>query len=568
MLLNFLKSPVLSSGLSGYMRYVLWSGGFSLGINVLALAIPLYSMLVYDRVLASGSGATLGVLTVAALAGLLTSAALDEIRTRLLVAIGLRFDSQLASKVFERQLSQGAAGGGQAVRDLDTVRHLVTGSGTLALFDLPWAPLFIAACFYIHPWLGMINLIGAILVLGLAILNQVMVAEALAVSGRKTELSYRMTDGALMNGETIRALGMLPQVMKRWSDVRGEAVGKQAEASTANAAISSVIKFLRFSLQILIMGGGAWLAVTREISPGALYAASLISARALMPIDQIVGVWKQIVMGFAALGRVEAILAEPDVPKGIPLPRPEGRVVAEGLSYQPPGARAPILQNISFKIEPGDAVGIVGPSAAGKSTLARLIVGALKPTSGTVRLDGAETWSWRRDDFGQYAGYVAQNVELFEGTIAENIARFQEVDGAAIVTAAKLAGVHEMILALPQGYETRIAQGGAPLSGGQRQRIALARAVFGDVRIMVLDEPNSNLDGEGELALATLLNSLKARGVTTLMVAHRPSVLATLDKVLVLRGGTVSEFGPIEQVMPRIAPGFSLPQRRTMGKAS
>jgi PrtD family type I secretion system ABC transporter len=336
----------------------------------------------------------------------------------------------------------------------------------------------------------------------------------------------------------------------------------QAEASASNSTVSSIIKFVRYTLQVLIMGAGAWLAVGREISPGSLFAASLICTRALMPIDQLVGVWRQILSAWAALGRVEEALSVALRPKTMALPLPEGRLSVEALSYTVPGGRAPTLSDISFFVNPGESLGIVGPSAAGKSTLARLMVGAIKPGAGNVRLDGAEVWSWGRAQFGSFTGYVSQNIELFEGTIAENIARFRTVDASEIVAAARLAGVHDMILGFPKGYDTPLLASGAPLSGGQRQRIALARAAFGNPKLVVLDEPNSNLDSDGETALHALLGALKARGTTVIMIAHRPSILASLDKVLVLTNGTVAEFGPIARVMPRIAPGFPVGQKR------
>ena len=565
------SSPVLQTGLVGHKRYFAWAAGFSLAINILTLSIPLYSIQLYDRVLGSGSEATLLVLTVAVLGGLSAAAALEDIRARLLVALGIQFDAQLATRLFEQQIEATAepAGsrGGQIIRDLDNVRQVLTGGGVLSLFDLPWTPLFIAICFFLHPLLGLITLLGAVTVCGLAVLNQWMVGGPLAVSGRRTEESYRLTDSALANAETVRALGMLPDLSRRWAAVRSNAIRSQATASAGNASVSSIIKFIRYSLQVVIMGAGAWLAVSREISPGSLFAASLICTRALMPIDQMVGVWRQLLAGWSALERVDAALSMPLPRRSMKLPLPEGRLAADSLTYTVPGGRAPTLSNISFALEPGEAVGIVGPSAAGKSTLARLMVGAIKPTSGTVRLDGAETWSWDREDFGKCVGYVSQNIELFEGTIAENIARFKEGESLAIVEAARLAGVHEMILALPRGYETVLTSTGAPLSGGQRQRIALARAVFGDPKFIVLDEPNSNLDGDGEAALLALLGALKSRGRTVVMIAHRPSVLVALDKVLVLRNGTVSEFGPIERIMPRIAPGFPIAQKRIAGSA-
>jgi PrtD family type I secretion system ABC transporter len=559
-------SAVIGTGLSGYKRFLVWAAVFSVFVNTLTLGIPLYTIQVFDRVLPSGSGATLIVLTIAVLGGIAAANALEEVRARLLISLGIQFDAQLSKQLFERLVERdgdaASVAKSGAVRDLDTVRHALTGSAILTLFDLPWTPLFLLACFYLHPVLGIISLGGAVLVIGLAVLNQVLVGQRLATSAKLTEESYRLTEGVLGNAETVRAMGMLPELSKRWSDIRVQAIAMQADASAGNSSVSSVIKFVRYTLQVLIMGAGAWLAVGREISPGSLFAASLICTRALMPVDQLVGVWRQILSALAALGRVEEVLAVPLRPKTMELPVPAGRLSVEALSYTVPGARAPTLNDISFLVNPGESLGIVGPSAAGKSTLARLLVGAIKPTAGNVRLDGADVWSWGRAQFGTFTGYVSQNIELFEGTIAENIARFRAVDAAEIVAAARLAGVHEMILSFPKGYDTRLLASGAPLSGGQRQRIALARSVFGNPKLVVLDEPNSNLDSDGETALHTLLAALKARGTTVIMIAHRPSILVSLDKVLVLTNGAVAEFGPIARVMPRIAPGFATGQKR------
>jgi PrtD family type I secretion system ABC transporter len=563
--------PAFRAGLAGYKRFLVWGAIFSVFINALTLSIPLYTVQVFDRVLPGGSGATLVVLTIAVIGGIASASALEEIRARLLVALGVQFDAQLSQQLFERLVERdGDAPGatrGAAVRDLDTVRHAMTGSAIISLFDLPWTPLFLLACFYLHFWLGALAVVGALTVIGLAILNQILVGKAISTSAALSEESYRMTEGVIGNSETVRAMGMQPEIARRWAALRTKAITLQADASRRNSAISSFIKCVRYTLQVLIMGAGAWLAVEREISPGSLFAASLICTRALMPIDQLVGVWRHMLQAWAALGRVEEVLAVPLRPATMSLPRPEGRLVADTVSYTVPGGRAPVLTDVSFALSPGEALGIVGPSAAGKSTLARLIVGAVKPQSGTMRLDGAEIWSWGRAQFGHFAGYVSQNIELFEGTIAQNIARFRDADPADIVAAARLAGVHEMILNLPKGYDTRVLATGAPLSGGQRQRIALARAVFGDPRLVVLDEPNSNLDSDGDQALHGLLAQLKARRTTVVIIAHRPSVLVSLDKVLVLTNGTVAEFGPVSRVMPRIAPGFPVGQKRIQERA-
>jgi PrtD family type I secretion system ABC transporter len=559
-------SPVIGAGLSGYKRFLVWAAVFSVFVNLLTLSIPIYTIQVFDRVLPSGSGATLIVLTIAVLAGIAAASALEEVRARLLISLGIQFDAQLSTQLFERLVERdgdaSSATKGAAVRDLDSVRHALTGSAILTLFDLPWTPLFLCACFYLHPVLGVLAVAGALVVMGLAVLNQVLVGRRISTSAKLTEESYRLTEGVIGNAETVRAMGMLPELSRRWSSIRVQAIGMQADASASNSSVSSVIKFVRYTLQVLIMGAGAWLAVGREISPGSLFAASLICTRALMPIDQLVGVWRQILSAWSALARVEEVLSVPLRPKTMELPIPQGRLSVEALSYTVPGGRTATLSDISFLVNPGESLGIVGPSAAGKSTLARLIVGAIKPGAGSVRLDGAEVWSWGRTQFGSFTGYVSQNIELFEGTIAENIARFRTVDAAEIVAAARLAGVHDMILGFPKGYDTPLHTSGAPLSGGQRQRIALARAVFGNPKLVVLDEPNSNLDSDGEAALHTLHGTLKARGTTVVMIAHRPSILVSLDKVLVLTNGTVAEFGPIARVMPRIAPGFAVGQKR------
>ena len=558
--------PQFRSNLSGYKRLLVWAAFFSVFVNVLTLSIPIYTIQMFDRVLPSGSGATLIVLTAAVLAGVAVSSALEEIRARLLIALGIQFDAQLAPQLFDRLIERdgptAAATKGAAVRDLDTVRHAMTGSAMISLFDLPWTPLFLLVCFYLHPVIGYVAIGGAVTVFGLAVLNQALVSRQIGASGKLAEDSYRLTDSVMSHAETVRAMGMGAELSRRWSDVRVRAIAMQAEASKINSSVSSVIKFVRYALQVLIMGAGAWLAVSREISPGSLFAASLICTRALMPIDQLVGVWRHILAAWSALGRLEELLAAPSRASAMSLPTPEGRLTAEGVSYTMPGASVPTLNEISFAVAPGESLGIVGPSAAGKSTLARLIVGALKPTTGSLRLDGAEIYSWERGEFGRFNGYVSQNIELFDGTVAENISRFTAAKSEDIVAAARLAGVHDLILALPKGYDTPLQATGAPLSGGQRQRIALARAVFGQPKLVVLDEPNSNLDGEGEAALHRLLGALKARGTTVVLIAHRPSVLVSLDKVLVLTNGTVADWGPVERVMPRIAPGFPVGQRR------
>jgi PrtD family type I secretion system ABC transporter len=557
--------PLLRQGLAGCRPLVTAIVAFSFALNLLSLAMPIYTIQLYNRVMVSGSGATLMLISLAALAALAAAAVLEALRSHLLVAVGCRLDAKLSTPLFARLVETSVRTGGRAraqtLRDLDSLRQVLTGGGALALLDLPWAPLFIIACAFLHPLLGLLVLFGAALLVFLAVLNQSLVSRSLASSAQSGEASYGLTDAVMRNAEVVQAMGMLPAISRNWDDLRLGLMHRQSLASVRNANIGSVIKFVRMALQLAIFGMGAWLVVKQQVSPGALFASSLLTTRALTPIDQVVGVWRQIVGGRAALERVETAFKAEARPESMALPHPAGRMSVENLTYVPIGAKTPALVNVSFTLEPGESLGVVGPSAAGKSTMARLLVGALRPSNGVVRLDGGDVYSWDREAFGRAVGYLPQDIELFDGSIRDNIARFRICESADIVAAAQLAGAHEMILRLPQGYDTVIGGTGATLSGGQRQRIGIARAVFGDPRLVVLDEPNASLDGEGENALGKMLGGLKSRGVTVVMIVHKPSALASLDKVMVLANGALSSFGPVEDMLPLIAPGFPMPAR-------
>lgn len=539
--------------------------GFSLALNVLSLAMPLYTIQLYDRVMSSGSGATLFVITLAVVIALSANTLLENIRSRLFVLAGCRLDARLSTDLFERQVEASVRSGGlvrgPALRELDNFRQALTGGAAMAMIDLPWAPLFIVACFFIHPLIGTLALGGALSMAAFAAFIQWAVARPLQESAERAEASYRLTDTVLRNAEVVQAMGMLPDLLERWDLLRGGLMERQASASIRNTDLSGLLKLFRMVLQIAILAAGAWLVVDHQMSGGGLFAASMLTTRALLPIDQVVAVWRQIVQGRDSLDKVEKAWAEPARPQTMKLPTPQGAISVEGLSYVPQGAKAPAVANLTFAIDPADALGIVGASAAGKSTLARLIVGAIKPSHGVVRLDGADAWSWDRREFGKAVGYVPQDIELFDGSVKDNISRFRKAEPEAIVEAARLAGVHDMILRLPQGYDTPVGATGANLSGGQRQRIALARAVFGQPKVVVMDEPNANLDGEGEAALQGLIRHLKSQGTTVILVAHRPSALVTLDKVLVLQGGQMAAFGPVAEILPKIAPGYPMPLR-------
>jgi PrtD family type I secretion system ABC transporter len=539
---------------------------FSFCINLLYLGSPLYMLQVYDRVLASGSRDTLVMLTVALVLALATMAALDAIRARVLVRCGVGFDARLSARLMTALIDRGARSGGtrqaELLRDLDLVRQFLAGVAVLAIFDLPWMPIYVAVLCLLHPVLGLIALVGGLGLLVLAALNELVTGPPLRRANEAAQRSYGVTDAALRNAEVIQAMGMQAGLLARWQRDRREMLSSQAVANDRNATVSALTKFTRLLLQSLILGAGAWLALDRAVSPGVIFAGSLLMGRALVPIEQLVGAWKQLVGARQAYRRVRGLLiSEPERRIGMALPRPQGRLSVERLVYAPPGADRPLLKGISFELAAGQGLGLIGPTAAGKSTLARLLVGAWQPTLGHVRLDGAEIYDWSRADIGRQVGYLPQDIELFAGTVRDNIARFSDAAPADIVAAARQAGIHEMILRLPNGYETEIGEGGTALSGGQRQRIALARALLGGPRLLVLDEPNAYLDADGELALTRTLDELKAGGTTLVVIAHRPAVLASVDQILVLRDGAVEMLGPRDQIVARLASHAAAPDR-------
>ena len=547
----------LKTALRGCLPYFGAAALFSCGINLLYLASPIYMLQVYDRVMSSGNHYTLVMLTVALLLALATMAALDMVRARVLVRCGVGFDAQLSLRLMTALIDRGVATGSakhaQLLRDLDQFRQFLTGPALHAIFDLPWMPIYVGVLCLLHPILGLVALAGAVLLLGLAMLNEMITGRPLRRANDAAVRAYGFTDAALRNAEVIQAMGMQGGLLAGWSADRREMLLAQAIASERNATMTAFIKFLRLFLQSLILGVGAWLAIERAVTPGVIFAGSLLMGRALSPIEQVVGAWKSFVTARQSYRRVRALLdAEPARGFGMQLPRPQGRLSVERLVYAPPGADRPLIKGISFELPAGQGLGLIGPSAAGKSTLARLLVGAWKPQVGAVRLDGADVYSWNRADFGRHVGYLPQDIELFAGTVRDNICRFQEASPADIVEAAQKAGIHEMILRLPNGYETEIGEGGAALSGGQRQRIALARALFGSPRLLVLDEPNANLDAEGEVALGQTLADLKAAGTTIVVIAHRPAVLNAVDKVLVLRDGQIEAFGPRADIVGKL----------------
>ena len=537
-------------------RYFVTALIFSLAINLLYLASPLYMLQVYDRVVSSGSHVTLVMLTLVLLVALAALAGLDSVRARVLARASIHLDRLLAGRVVTVTMESAARGGtarSQPLRDFDNFRQFITGSGIHAVFDLPWAPIYIGVIFLLHPWLGTFALGSAIVLVLMALLNERLVRQPLTEANDAATRNYSFTDMSLRNSEVVQAMGMMPGLLNRWSRDRNVALEHQVVASDRAATTQSIIRFLRLAMQSLILGLGAYLVIERSATVGAMFAASILLGRALQPVEQIVGYWRNLTSARSAFRRVRELLkANPPRDPALSLPRPAGRLSVEGLTYVLPGTTRSILRNVSFRIEPGDILGIIGPSGAGKSTLARQLVGVLSPTTGAVRLDGADVAPWPRESLGRHLGYLPQDIELFADTVAANISRFRKDDDADVIEAAQLAGVHDMILRLPGGYETQIGDGGAVLSGGHRQRIGLARAIYGNPSLVVLDEPSSNLDSDGDAALLSCIAELKKRGATVVMISHRPNTLGAVDKLLVLRDGTVELFGARDEVITRI----------------
>ena len=535
----------------------LYAALFSLAINLLLLAPPLYTLQVFDRVLSSSSRETLLVLTFAALVALALMALLDVLRARLLVAGGVLLDRRIGPQVLDGLLAQTAKLNGAAylngLRDVNTLRGFLGGAGLIALFDAPWLPLFVLLIFLFHPVLGAVALAGAVLMLLLAYLNERLTRYPLEHAQAQARRAGRFIDANVRNAEVVSALGMLQAVTQRWTHLNDGALREQAKLNSVGATFSGLTKFARQLVQLAMLAAGAFLVVAQDLTAGLMIAATILLGRALAPVESLVAGWRSLAEARAAWRRLGALLqANPAARPGTELPAPQGRLELEQVLFKPPGAERPTLRGISFHLEPGEALGLIGPSASGKSTLVRLAVGVWKPLAGTVRLDGADVAAWPRERLGPHLGYLPQDVELFGGTVAENIARLTEPDATEVIRAAQRAQVHELVLRLPNGYDTDIGESGQALSPGQRQRIGLARALYGRPRLVVLDEPNANLDHEGEVALLRTLQTLKAEGVTVLIVAHRPSLLRGVDKLLVLREGAMDLYGPHAEIMARL----------------
>jgi PrtD family type I secretion system ABC transporter len=530
---------------------------FSAIINILMLTSPIFMMQVYDRVLTSRSIPTLISLLVLATVLLVLMAILDYLRAGILARIGIAVDRELRDSVFlavvDRTLRRDAHGDGQqVVRDLDSVRAFLSGPGLVALFDLPWIPFYLLVCFAFHPLLGYLSLAGAGVLVVLMYWGFTVSKRSALLATESVSRRNAWMEGSRRNAESLRALGMVSNIRNHWRDAHLTSLIEQAAGADAGGKITAFTKMFRILLQLLLLAVGAYLVIGNLATPGVMLAASVLAGRALAPLEQAIAQWRQFVQYREARTRL-ATLEMPDEASRTSLPAPRQSLVMSDVAVAPPAARTATLQGVSLSLQAGMAVAVVGPSAAGKSTLARGLIGAWPVVRGEIRLDGAEISQWSRDDLGKAIGYLPQAVDLFDGTVSENIARFSpEPDDAATVEAAKLAGAHEMILRLPQGYDTRIGDTNLALSAGQKQRIGLARALYGNPFVVILDEPNSNLDGEGEAALCRAIRGIRERGGIVIVMAHRPSALAEVSHVLFIRDGRQVIFGPRDEVMRKI----------------
>lgn len=533
---------------------------FSLFINLLMLTVPLYMLQIFDRVILTRSTETLIFLSLITGVALITLSLLEVFRTQTMVRISSWLDRRLSGAVLESSVSirnSSSLPSIQGLRDLSNVRTFLTGTGVFAILDAPWTPLFIAMIFFMHPLLGWLSLVGALIIFLLALANEYATRDLLGRATNSSNLALRDAESATRNSQVIEAMGMLPSLVKRWDIKNDETLKLQAMASSRAGLITATSKFVRQCLQVGMLGFGAWLAINAEITAGVMIAGSILMGRALAPVEQAIGSWSSAISARSAYDRLRTMLMENSYNEtNVVLPKPQGRVIVEGVTFRHEGMAEPALGGVSFRLNPGEILGIIGPTAGGKSTLAALLVGIYKPTEGHCRLDGADVADWPAADIGQYIGYLPQDIELFPGSVKDNISRMETAESEQLVSAAQLAGTHNMILGLPDAYETEVGEAGNALSGGQRQRIALTRALFKNPRFVVLDEPNSSLDSSGEMELIKTLKALRKTGTTVVVISHKPKIIENVDKVLVLKGGKLEAFGTPKEVLPKYTTGI------------
>jgi len=550
------KPKELKEALASCRPHFIAASFFSLAVNFLYLTPTLYMLQVYNRVMSSGQVPTLIAISLAGLLALVTLCVLEAVRSHILIRLGNRIDTALAGVLLGYQIRLTNLLGQRPgiVRDLDNVRTFLTQTGAVAIFDLPWMPVYLLACFMLHPVLGYVATGSMAIMMVLAFVNQFATSGYLRRADEAARRNYSFTDASLRNSEVIQAMGMLPQFMHHWNQSRALMLREQSRGSEVGSYVQSITRFFRITLQSAVIGLGAYMAIQNEVTAGVIYAASILLARTMSPVEQLVAGWRSFISARASYGRIKEMLALEPPPKAMRLPAPRGHLSVENVGFLPHGAARLAVNGVSFSLEPGERLAVIGPSGAGKSTLVRLIVGVYKPRSGVIRLDAADVYAWDRAEFGRYVGYLPQEIELFEGSVRDNIARFSDASPEQIVEAAQRADVHDLILRLPNGYETQIGIGGMSLSGGMRQRIGFARALLGRPTLLVLDEPNSNLDSEGERALVKVLAEAPQNGMTTIIVSHRASALGVVDKVLLMREGTVDRIGPIADFLSAATP--------------
>lgn len=557
---SFLKEKnLLTDSLQVLKPSFLGVSAFSAVINVLALVPSIYMLQVYDRVLASSNETTLALITLLVVGLFILAALLESARTYTLVRAGGKFDLILSQPVyvaaFQHSLKTGRSVAGQALRDLTNVRQFITGQGILALFDAPWMPIYLAVVFLLHPVLGWMTVGGIIISFALTYFNSKFTQEPLEQSNKLAIASSGGADANLRNAEVIQAMGMLDNLKGRWLGVHKEFIRLQATASDKAAVWTHATKYFRMFLQSAALGVGALLVIEGEISAGMMIAGSILVGKTLQPIDQIVAASKSLSSTKMSFFRLRDLLnAAVFNYERMDLPEPQPELRLEGVNAAPPGSRNLTLRNVTMTIPSGTVVGVIGPSGAGKSSLVRVITGVWGHATGAVRIGGAEIGHYDPNLLGRITGYLPQDIELFNGTVAENIARFGEIDAEKVVAAAKAADVHDLILRLPEGYETTIGDSGLGLSGGQRQRVALARALYGEPKLIVLDEPNSNLDDVGEAALIKAIRAQREKGSTVILVSHKLSTLSVCDSLIVMSEGMISSAGPTREVLEKLKP--------------
>lgn len=558
----------LDSAFQSCRPYFFSAGLFSLAINLLYLASPLYMLQVYNRAVSSGSGMTLLMLTVILAVTFAAQALLDLVRGRILTRAGIRLENRLSEALLEVAFTRHVADDRAApIRDFDRVRQTISGPAMYPLFDLPWTPIFIAAAFLLHPWLGVFTIGCGVMLVLLAIVGERILRHPVSQASAATSRVNSFTEMSLRQAETVIALGMTRGVIRRWRDDRLHQVDRQRQVADRSGGMGSVSKSLRLTMQSLALGVGAWLVIAHMSSAGVMFAGSLLLSRTLQPLEQIIGSWRSFIGARAAYVRLAVLLKYHSEQGPVTnLPAPRGHLVLDNVHFTQPRAQRLVLRALSLSVDPGTALGVIGQSGAGKTALANLLIGVLPASVGSVRLDGVAVANWPRGDLGQYIGYLPQQVDFLAGTVSANIGRFESDADDDVIAAARLAGVHEAILQLPAGYDTPIGEGGSSLPGGLRQRLALARAVFRMPPLVVLDEPASNLDAEGERALALCIASLKQHGSTIAVISPRQSTLAVIDRLLLLRNGGIEMFGERDAVIAQLngAPAPSSDRHRPM----